>query len=109
MVSTTQSHIPHNSSESDFMTKDISWPYNFSLWRYQLATNIMRLDTIGLCLWGYAKDRVYADKSLTLEHLKINIRQVIAEIPSNMCQKVIENYLKESMLATLRVEVIEMM
>ena len=40
------------------------------------------------------KDRVYADKSSTLEHLKTKIRQVMAEIPTNMCQKVVENYLK---------------
>ena len=44
-------------------------------------------------LWGYAKDHVYADKPLTLEHLKANVRQVIAELSPNMCQKVIENYL----------------
>ena len=40
------------------------------------------------------KDRVYADNSSTLEHLKANIRQVMAEIPSPLCQKVVENYLK---------------
>ena len=45
-------------------------------------------------MWGYAKDRVYADKPSTLEHLKTNIRQVMAEIPPNMYQKVVENYLK---------------
>ena len=45
-------------------------------------------------LWGYVKDRVYADKLSTLKHLKINIRQVMAEIPINMCQKLVENYLK---------------
>ena len=28
------------------------------------------------------------------EHLKTNIRQVIAEIPPIMCQQVVENYLK---------------
>ena len=40
------------------------------------------------------KDRVYADRPLTLEHLKNNIRQVKAEIAPNMCQKVVENYLE---------------
>ena len=54
----------------------------------------MRFDTIRLFLWGYAKVRVYADKPSSLEHLKTNIRQVMAEIPPNMCQKVVENYLK---------------
>ena len=46
-------------------------------------------------LWGYAKDRVYADKPSTVEHLTTYIRQVMAEIPPNMCQKVVENYRKK--------------
>ena len=33
---------------------------------------------------SFAKDRVYADKLSTLEHLKTKIRQVTAEIPPNM-------------------------
>ena len=49
---------------------------------------------INFFLWGYAKDRVYADKLSTLEHLKTNIRQIIAEISPNMCQEVDENYPK---------------
>ena len=35
-------------------------------------------------LWGYAKDYVYGDKPSTLEHIKTNIRQIMAAIPSNM-------------------------
>ena len=54
----------------------------------------MRFETIRLFLWDYAKDRVNADKPSTVKHLKTNIRQVMAEILPNMCQKVIENYIK---------------
>ena len=54
----------------------------------------MRFDTIRLFLGGYAKGRVYADKPSTLEHLKTIIRQVMIEIPPNMCQKVAGNYYK---------------
>ena len=57
-------------------------------------------------LCGFAKNHVYADKRSTLEHLKTNIRQFMAEIPPNMCQKVVESYLKKSMLATIHMEVI---
>ncbi|GFX90965.1 transposable element Tc3 transposase [Trichonephila clavipes] len=32
-------------------------------------------------LWGYVKSLVYADKSLTLDHLEDNIRRVIADMP----------------------------
>ena len=35
-----------------------------------------------------------AGKPPTLKHLNANIRQAMSEIPSNMCEKVIENYLK---------------
>ena len=52
------------------------------------------LTPLDLFLWGHAKDRVYADKPSTLEHFKTNIRQVMAEIPPNMCQIVVEDYLK---------------
>ena len=86
--------MPHNSSEYDFIARDNSWQRNFSLWRYQLATKIIRFDTIRLFSWGYAKDHVYADKPSTLEYLKTNIREVMAEITPNMCQKVVENCLK---------------
>ena len=82
-------HMQHNSSEYGFIARDIFWPRNFSMWRYQLGTKIIRFDTIRLFLWFYAKH-----KHSTLEHLKTNIRQVMAEIPPNMCQKVVENYLK---------------
>ena len=67
----------------------------------------MRFDTIRFFLWFHAKDRVYAEKPSTeLKHLKTNIRRVMAEILLNMYQKVVENYLKESVLAILRMEVI---
>ena len=64
----------------------------------------MRFDAIRIFLWGYARDRVYADKPSTLstqeptsilEHFKKDISQVMAELPPNMCLKVVENYLKK--------------
>ena len=66
-------HMPHNSSEYSFIAKHI-------FWRYQLAVKIMRFDAIRLFLWGYAKDRVCADKSSTLG------------VPPNIYLKVVENW-----------------
>lgn len=52
----------------------------------------MRFDTFTLFfLCVYANDHIYAHKPLTLEHLKPDIYQVVAEIPRDMCQKVNEN------------------
>ena len=62
---------------------DINWPPR--------SCDLTLLD---LFLWGYAKDHVYADKPSALECLKTNIRQVMAEVLTNMCRKVNENYLK---------------
>ncbi|GFY26426.1 transposable element Tc3 transposase [Trichonephila clavipes] len=43
-------------------------------------------------LWGYVKSLVYADKPQTLDHLKDNIRRVIADIRPQMLEKVIESW-----------------
>ncbi|GFV70727.1 uncharacterized protein TNCV_2022911 [Trichonephila clavipes] len=43
-------------------------------------------------LWGYVKSLVYVDKPQTLDHLEDNIRRVIADIRSQMLEKVIENW-----------------
>ncbi|GFV38948.1 DUF4817 domain-containing protein [Trichonephila clavipes] len=43
-------------------------------------------------LWGYVNSLVYADKPQTLDHLEDNIRRVIADIRSQMLEKVIENW-----------------
>ncbi|GFW38127.1 DUF4817 domain-containing protein [Trichonephila clavipes] len=43
-------------------------------------------------LWGYVKSLVYADKSQRLDHLEDSIRRVIADIRTQMLEKVIENW-----------------
>ncbi|GFW71097.1 RNA-directed DNA polymerase from mobile element jockey [Trichonephila clavipes] len=43
-------------------------------------------------LWDYVKSLVYANKLRTLDHLEDNIRRVIADIRSQMLEKVIENW-----------------
>ncbi|GFV26008.1 DUF4817 domain-containing protein [Trichonephila clavipes] len=43
-------------------------------------------------LWSYVKSLVYADMPQTLDHLKDNIRRVIADIRPQMLEKVIENW-----------------
>ncbi|GFS80520.1 putative DD41D transposase [Trichonephila clavipes] len=50
------------------------------------------LTTLDYFLWGYVKTLVYADKPQTLDHLEDNIRRVIADIPPQMLEKVIENW-----------------
>jgi hypothetical protein len=50
------------------------------------------LTPCGYFLWGYLKSIVYNDRSRTLDHLKNNIRQAIANIPVNMLESVERNF-----------------
>ena len=43
-------------------------------------------------LWGYLKERVYANNPQTIEGLKANILQEIRRIPLDMCDRVIRNF-----------------
>lgn len=43
-------------------------------------------------LWGYVKEKVYANKPETVEHLKEEIRRVIGEIQKHLCENVIQNF-----------------
>ncbi|GFX56799.1 transposable element Tc3 transposase [Trichonephila clavipes] len=43
-------------------------------------------------LWDYVRSLVYVDKPQTLDHLEDNIRRVIADIRTQMLEKVIENW-----------------
>ncbi|GFV71310.1 putative DD41D transposase [Trichonephila clavipes] len=50
------------------------------------------LTPLNYFLWGYVKSLVYSDKPQTLDHFEDNIRRVIADIPPQMLEKVIENW-----------------
>ena len=45
-------------------------------------------------LWGFLKSRVYANDPRTVPQLKHEIRRVIGEIDSDLCQKVIDNFVQ---------------
>ena len=57
------------------------------LFQQELDTNIVRFDTIRLFLCGYAEERIYADKTLTLKHLKTNIRQYVLKSTRKLSRK----------------------
>ncbi|KAG5314894.1 MOS1T transposase, partial [Pseudoatta argentina] len=45
-------------------------------------------------LWGYLKSLVYVDRPRTIDHLKNNIHDAIANIPIDMLRRVDENFNK---------------
>ena len=45
-------------------------------------------------LWGHIKSLVYANKPGTLDDLKDNIQREIANVPVEMCARVVENWVR---------------
>lgn len=45
-------------------------------------------------LWGYVKEKVYANGPQTIQALKENIRAVIRQIEPQLCENVMQNFLK---------------
>ncbi|GFX54870.1 putative LOC100569746 [Trichonephila clavipes] len=60
--------------------------------RVNRAPRSCDLTPLDYFLWGYVRSLVYADKPQTLDHLEDNIRRVIADIRSQLLEKVIENW-----------------
>ena len=49
------------------------------------------LTALDFLLWGYVKDKVYADAPQSIKELKEKIHAVIDEIEPQMCENVMEN------------------
>ena len=44
--------------------------------------------------YNYVKDKVYADAPQSIQELKAKIRAVIDEIEPQMCENIMENFIK---------------
>lgn len=60
---------------------DVNWPPR--------SCDLTPLDFF---LWGFLKSQVYANKPKSTDDLKVNITQAIAQIQSDLCGRVIENW-----------------
>ena len=54
------------------------------------------LTPLDFFLWGYVKDKVYADAPQSIQELKKKIRAVIDEIEPRMCKNIMENFIKRA-------------
>ena len=54
------------------------------------------LTPLDFFIWGYAKDKVYADAPWSIQELEEKIRAVIDEIEPQMCENVMENFIKSA-------------
>ena len=73
---------------------------HFSKRRLQLAAEIMRfiITPLNFFLWGYVKDKVYADAPQSIQKLKEMIRTVIDEIEPQMFRKCNGKFQQKSMI-----------
>ncbi|EFN82647.1 hypothetical protein EAI_09010, partial [Harpegnathos saltator] len=62
---------------------DVNWPPR--------SCDLTPLDFF---LWGFLKGKVYANDPQTIPELKEEIRRTINEISPQLCQNVIENFVK---------------
>ena len=56
----------------------------------------MDLTPLEFFLWGYVKDKVYADTPQSFQEFKEKIRAVIDEIEPQICKNVMENFIKKA-------------
>ena len=52
------------------------------------------LTTLDFFLWGHIKSLVYANKPATLDDFKDNIQREIANVPVEMCARVVETWVQ---------------
>ena len=52
------------------------------------------LTPLDFFLWGHIKSLVYANKPVTLGDLKDNLQREIANVPVEMCARVVENWVQ---------------
>ena len=64
---------------------DYNWPPR--------SCNVTHLDFF---IWGYVRDKVYADAPQSIQELNERIRVVIDEIEPQMCKNVMENFIKRT-------------
>ena len=63
---------------------------------YNLPSILCDLTPLDFFLWGYVKDKAYADAPQSIQELKEKIRAVINEIEPQMCENVMENFIKRA-------------
>ena len=54
------------------------------------------LTPVDIFLWGYVKDKVYADAPQSIQELEEKIRAIIDEIEPQMCENVMEIFIKRA-------------
>ena len=68
-----------------FLNGDYNWPPR--------SCNLTPLDFF---LWGYVKNKVYADVPRSIKEIKEKIRVVIDEIEPQMCENLMKNFMKRA-------------
>ena len=89
IVSKRGTHLAH----SYFMSKFLINMRCTTLFEMPRSCDLTPLDFF---LWGHVKDKVYADAPQSIQELKEKIRAVIDKIEPQMCENVMENFIKRA-------------
>ena len=65
---------------------------------YNFPPRSCDLTPLDFFLWGHVKDKVYANALQSMQELIEKIRAVIDEIEPQMCENVMENFMKRAWL-----------
>ena len=63
---------------------------------YNWPPRSCNLTLLDFFLWGYLRNKVYADAPQSIQKLKENIRVAIDEIEPQMCENVMGNFMKRA-------------
>ena len=66
------------------------------MWKKRYNVKSCDLTPLDFFLWGYVKDKVYADAPQSIQELKEKIRAVIDGIELQMCENVMEDFCKKA-------------
>ena len=78
------------------VVRKFSWPCHLTQWRSELATKVVRFDTVWLLSLGVCEISCMCQQTTTIPELKVQIRRVSGEIEPQLCGNVIESLVKRT-------------
>ena len=74
------------------VVRKFSWPCHLTQWRSELATKVVRFDTVWLLSLGVCEISCMCQQTTTIPELKVEIRCIIGENELQLCGNVIKRF-----------------
>ncbi|CAH1109994.1 unnamed protein product [Psylliodes chrysocephalus] len=96
VISARWRYCPHSQGNHGSPKRNFWSPNNFQKFRFPYPSRSPDLTAPDFFLWGYLKERVYANKPRTIEQLKENIRNEIIILNQQILAGAMQNALKRA-------------